>query len=228
MRAPRQWLRPPLFRWPAREQPAEAVRRYYAALAQTQHLSPGDAIQRANDAALALCVPRAPDRGVALDVGCGTGRHQVLLRARGWERLFGFDLVPEMLARASGYAGLAVAELHKLPARPVELVLCSMVLGHVARLEPALDALARLVRYRGHLVLSELHPRALAAGVLGQGPRPKARRALEISEVVAALHARGLSVQLVTEPAPEPPLAREPPHPMVPLVYALCARRVAG
>lgn len=213
-------------RWHTRGRRDEELRRFFANGLHND-LGPGDPLQRANDAALALCVPRSPERGVAIDVGCGAGRHEVLLRARGWERAFGFDLVPQLLARAQGYTGVAVAELHHLPVRPVELVLCSQVLAHVPRLEPALDALVKLVRYRGNLVLSLPHPRAVEAG-LSADPRRGRQRPLPIAEVVAAVQRRGLAVQLVTEPAPEPPLAREQTPARVPLVYALCARRVAG
>ncbi|MBS2031348.1 MAG: methyltransferase domain-containing protein [Deltaproteobacteria bacterium] len=212
----------------------DEVRKVYAAWAPAYDLGPGNPVQRANDAALALCVPNASERGVALDLGCGTGHHQVLLRARGWERVFGFDLSPEMLKRTSGYSGLAVAELHQVPARPVELVLCSLVLGHVEKLDPALDALARLVRYGGDLVLSELHPRALRMGLAATCPGSDGRwwrlphSTHDVDDVVRGLSRRGLAVELVTEPAPEPLLPREPRRPLVPLVYALRARRVVG
>jgi malonyl-CoA O-methyltransferase len=217
-----------------RRRRADEVRRVYAAWAPLYDVGPGNPVQRANDAALALCVPPAPTRGVAIDLGCGTGHHELLLRGRGWERTFGFDLSPQMLARAQGYSGLAVAELHRIPARPVELVLCSLVLGHVEKLEPALDALARLVRHGGDLVLSELHPRALAAGLAATCPGSDGRwwrlphSTHAIDEVVSGLQRRGLAVQLVTEPAPEPLLPREPRRPLLPLVYALRARRVVG
>lgn len=212
----------------------EEIRRVYAAWAPAYELGPGSPVQRANDAALALVVPQAVERGVALDLGCGTGRHEVLLRARGWERTFGLDLSPEMLGLAHGYSGRAVAELHHVPVRPVELVLCSLVLGHVEKLDPALDALARLVRYRGHLVVSDLHPKVIAAGLEascpgGDGTWLKLPHHVHpIREVVAGLQKRGLAVQLVTEPAPEPPLPREPARKLVPLVWALSARRVVG
>lgn len=212
----------------------EELRRVYAAWAPAYELGPGTPVQRANDAALALCVPTATARGVAIDVGCGTGRHEVLLRARGWERTFGFDLSPEMLARAQGYSGLAVADVLHLPVRPVELVLCSLVLGHLPALDPALDALCRLVRYRGHLVLSDLHPRVFQAGLQASCPGGDGtwlelpHHVHGLREVVAGLQRRGLAVQLVTEPAPEPPLQREAPRKLVPLVWALRARRVVG
>ena len=210
------------------------IRKVYAAWAPAYDLGPGNPVQRANDAALALCVPTATERGVALDLGCGTGHHQVLLRARGWDRAFGFDLSPEMLQRTNGYSGLAVAELHHVPARPVELVLCSLVLGHVEKLDPALDALCRLVRYGGDLVLSELHPRALRQGLAATCPGSDGRwwrlphSTHDLNDVVRGLEHRGLAVELVTEPAPEPLLPREPRRPLLPLVYALRARRVVG
>lgn len=217
-----------------RERPAQALRRVYDAWAQVYDLGPGDPIQRANDAALSLCVPAATPRAVAIDAGCGTGHHQILLSARGWDRVFGFDLSFQMLQRAQGYSGRAVAELHRLPIRPAELLLCSLVLTHVSPLEPALDALAKLVRYRGHLVLSLIHPRAIAAGLPNCCPGADRRwwrlphRAHPVGRMVSALRKCGLAVELVTEPAPEPALPHEPARPLVPLVYAVCARRIVG
>jgi malonyl-CoA O-methyltransferase len=208
------------------------LRRAYAAWAPRYDVGPGNPVQRANDLALAVCVPKAPVRGVALDVACGTGRHAVLLQARGWERRFAFDLSPEMLDRAENYQGRAVADLRHVPCRPVELVMCSLAVGHLRNLEASLDELCNLVRRNGDLVISDIHPRAVASGLKRafSGEDGRAWRlphtVHRIEQVVEALEKRGLSTLLISEPAPEPPLRGEPKHPNVPLVYALRARRL--
>ena len=216
--------------WPFASE-ATHLRRAYAAWAPLYDVGPGNPLQRANDAALAVCIPTAPEHGVVVDVACGTGRHAVLLQARGWRRRFGFDLSPEMIARANGYAGLAVADLRAVPSRPVELVVCSLALGHLSKLDPALDALCKLVRHRGDLVLSDIHPLAVASGLKrtcpGEGGHwwklPHTLHSIE--RVAAGLEQRGLTPQLISEPAPEPVLPGEPARPPLPLVYALRARR---
>lgn len=211
------------------------LQRCYRAWARVYDAGPGSPVQRANDAALALCVPFSPSaRAVALDVGCGTGRHEVLLRARGWSRVFGFDLSRAMLGRASGYSGLARADLRAPPFRPVELVLGSLVLGHVRELGPALDALCALCRHGGELVLSDLHPRAILAGLAPTCPGDDGRwwrvphHLHRLRAVMGGLQQRGMAVQLLTEPAPESALPGEPRAQGTPRVYALRARRIAG
>jgi malonyl-CoA O-methyltransferase len=218
-----------------RDPEPEHLQRCYRAWSRVYDVGPGSPVQRANDSALALCVPFASHaRGVALDVGCGTGRHEVLLRARGWDRVFGLDLSAAMLSRASGYSGVVRADLRLPPFRPVELVLCSLVLGHLAALGPALDVLCNLCRHGGELVLSDLHPRAIQAGLSPTCPGDDGRwwrvphHLHALKNVVGGLHRRGMAVQLLTEPAPEAALPGEPRTPRLPRIYALRARRIAG
>ncbi len=208
------------------------LRKAYAAWAPLYDVGPGNPVQRANDQALSVSVPAAGERWVAVDVACGTGRHASLLRARGWRRSFGFDLSPEMLARADGYQGTAGADLRAPPCRPVELVLCSLAIGHLRHLDPVLDALCALVRHNGNLVVSDIHPRAVARGLKRTCPGRDGRAwALPhfvhpIERVLKGVERRGLRPQLLTEPAPEAGLPGEPPSAGVPLVYALRARRM--
>ena len=145
---------------------------------------------------------------------------QILLHSRGWERVFGLDLSPEMLQLASGYSGRAVADLRALPFRPVELVVCSLALGHLPKLDEVLDPLCGAIRHDGHLVITDLHPLAIRAGM--EAHLPGACRVglvgapltvYEIAEVLAGLQRRGLTPELVTEPAPE---NRRPGSPRAP------------
>lgn len=222
MKTLRQWL------W---SRTADRVKSGYAAWASLYDVGPGTPLQRSNDTALSLCVPQAPPHGVALDVACGTGRHEVLLRARGWQRLLGLDLSPEMLQRAESYPARAVADLRHLPVRPVELVVCSLAIGHVPDLPVALASLCRAVRFQGHLVLSDIHPRSSGSGYRSSFRDPAGRtHALPhhlhpIGTVTRLIEAQGLEVELVVEPPPEQPLPREPRGTGLPLVYALRARR---
>lgn len=79
-----------------------------------------------------------------LDLGCGTGRHAILLA----------------VARTNA-AGLAIvfinAELHAVPQQDqFDLVLCSLVLSHVPDLRPAMKEMARLVRPGGRIIITDL------------------------------------------------------------------------
>jgi SAM-dependent methyltransferase len=97
--------------------------------------------------------------GVALDAACGTGRHTVHLASLGHE-VIGVDSSPEMLARAREKVPGATfheAELHDIPLADdsVDLVVCAIALSHVRDLEPVLAELVRVLRPKGHLVISD-------------------------------------------------------------------------
>lgn len=98
-------------------------------------------------------------RGVALDAGCGTGRHTAYLASLGHE-VIGVDTSPEMLSVAREKVPgdeFHEAELHDLPlaADSVDLVVCALALSHVPDLEPVLAEFVRVLRPNGHLVISD-------------------------------------------------------------------------
>ena len=95
-----------------------------------------------------------------LDVGCGDGRI-ALPFARTGSRLTLLDAAPRMLERAqalAGAEGLCVeAVLGDLaqyrPPRPFDIVLCLGVLAHVDSIPASLEALVRLTRPGGLVVI---------------------------------------------------------------------------
>jgi ubiquinone/menaquinone biosynthesis C-methylase UbiE len=106
--------------------------------------------------------------GDALDAACGTGRHARHLADLG-HRVVGVDGSPEMLERAR--SAVPEAEYHEgdllalpLPNASVDLAVCALALEHVADLGAAVGELARVVRPGGSIVLSDLHPTAIALG----------------------------------------------------------------
>lgn len=106
--------------------------------------------------------------GVVADIGCGTGRHTKYLKDRGVD-VFGLDQSPEMLARArqtDSDLRLCQAELLSLPFPDAAFdgAVCALVLAHFDDLEPALAEIARVVRDRGSIVISDIHPFAVALG----------------------------------------------------------------
>ncbi len=104
-----------------------------------------------------------------LDVACGTGRWMLAAQQRG-AQVFGVDFCPEMLLEASrkgGLAGrLALADARSVPLADgvADLALCSFALGYLASPDQAIAEMARLARRGGRVVVSDLHPCALAAG----------------------------------------------------------------
>lgn len=104
-----------------------------------------------------------------LDIACGTGRWMLLAQQRG-SRAFGVDFCPEMLLAASrkpglaGYLGLADACRIPVADGAADLTLCSFALGYLPSPHHAIAEMARVSRKGGRVVVTDLHPRALAAG----------------------------------------------------------------
>jgi ubiquinone/menaquinone biosynthesis C-methylase UbiE len=104
-----------------------------------------------------------------LDIACGTGRWMLLAQQCG-SRVFGVDFCPEMLLQASRKPGLAgclsLADACRVPIADgaADLALCSFALGYLPSPHQALAEMARVSRRGGHVVVTDLHPRALAAG----------------------------------------------------------------
>jgi malonyl-CoA O-methyltransferase len=104
-----------------------------------------------------------------LDVACGTGRWMLLARELGAQAL-GMDLCAEMLLEASRKAGLAgslsLADASHIPVADgvADVTLCSFALGYVACPHRAIAEMARVTRKGARVIVTDLHPSALAAG----------------------------------------------------------------
>jgi SAM-dependent methyltransferase len=148
--------------------------------------------------------------GVALDAACGTGRHAAYLASLGHE-VIGVDSSPEMLALAR--AKVPGGEFHEsdllglpLDDDSVDLVVCAIALTHVPDLEAAFIELVRVLRPRGHLVLSD------SRGVVRNVGLPLVKRAPDgevgymptharlASDYLAAALPLGLQVRRCEEP----------------------------
>lgn len=101
-----------------------------------------------------------------LDVGCGIARRLSCARDEGAAIAVGVDLTPGMLAQASDESLLAAADVLALPAAggSFDVVWCRLVLGHLDVLESAYAELARVCAPGGHVIVSDFHPTAAAAG----------------------------------------------------------------
>lgn len=104
-----------------------------------------------------------------IDVACGTGRWMRYLQANGGNP-FGSDVCEAMLRVAERKQGLrgrcVLAEATLLPFATgfADVTLCSFAAGYFPDLALAARELARVTRRRGRVVLTDLHPAAIAAG----------------------------------------------------------------
>jgi malonyl-CoA O-methyltransferase len=101
-----------------------------------------------------------------LDVATGTGYWLGYALDRGL-RAFGLDLSSEMLHQAAHKPGLSrrlvQADMNTLPLQDsvADVAVCSFALGYLPGVETALRELARVAH---HVIVSDLHEHAIAAG----------------------------------------------------------------
>jgi ubiquinone/menaquinone biosynthesis C-methylase UbiE len=107
--------------------------------------------------------------GDTLDAACGTGRYSEFLSALG-HKVIGVDLSPNMLSQAkknrSKQINFLQGNLTKIPLKDksVDLVICALALTHLSNIDEALSELFRVVRPKGHIVISDIHPWLVALG----------------------------------------------------------------
>jgi len=146
--------------------------------------------------AAAIAEAGIPADGVAIDVGCGTGRALVPLRRAVGPAgtVIAIDVTPEMLRQArpascEASASLVLADARRLPFRDgyADAVFAAGLISHLPDAEAGLRELARVTRPGGLLIL--FHPSGRAAlaarhgrplpadDPLGPGPLQRATRA---------------------------------------------------
>lgn len=149
-------------------------------------------------------------RGRALDAGCGTGRLTRLLADAGHD-VIGVDTSESMLRRAQATtpgASFQRASFLDLPFpdESFNIVCCGLALTHTSQLASAIAELARVLSRDGRLLISDVHPVAVATGAhaffrLETGARAVVRNELHWhGEYVEAFAATGLRVRQCLEP----------------------------
>jgi ubiquinone/menaquinone biosynthesis C-methylase UbiE len=161
-----------------------------------------------------------------LDVGCGTGRHALRLAAAG-ARVTAVDFSAGMLARARQKPGAEAVRflVHDLrgplPCQggSFDLVLCALVLDHVADVPTFFRELRRACRPGGRVVVSVMHPamllRGTQAGFIEPGSGRKVRPEShdnQISDYVMAAVRAGLRPRHMSEHVVDEALAARSPR----------------
>jgi ubiquinone/menaquinone biosynthesis C-methylase UbiE len=111
-----------------------------------------------------------------LDAACGTGRHAVRFAALD-ATVIGVDATPEMLrvshtkARRMGltrahFVQASIEEALPVADRAMDLAICALALCHIRRLALAITNVCRTVRPGGFVLLTDLHPEAVQAGLV--------------------------------------------------------------
>ncbi len=176
----------------------------YREWAATYDVSPNALIDAEEPVVHALLRGEPP--GVALDAAAGTGRLATLLRGLGHE-VVAVDLSAEMLSRVDPAVDRVRASLERLPIRDgaVDLVVCTLALTHLRGLDTAFAEFARILRPGGGVVVSDVHPVAVATGAQAMFRRNDGSRAVARNDLhwpsgyVRAALAAGLVVERCEE-----------------------------
>jgi len=159
----------------------------------------------------------------AVDLGCGTGRIGVWLKAQGVGRVDGIDISPEMLDRAAAkkvYFRLSRADAAAtgLAGEGYDLAISSFAVCHLNELAGFYAEAARLIREDGKIVLVDYHPFMLLKGVpthfnLPTGERVAIANVIHlIGNHVEAGRCAGLSLRELREQLVDAEWVREKPR----------------
>jgi ubiquinone/menaquinone biosynthesis C-methylase UbiE len=160
--------------------------------------------------------------GRAVDAACGTGRLARLLGDLGHE-VIAVDGSTEMLARAgrnAPAAALVRGDLRRLPIgdRSIDVAVCGLALTHVLSLREPIAELARILRPGGRLIISDIHPVAVATGAHAFFVRRDGSRGVTRNEVhwpsayVDAFRAARLTIERLAEPRFDESFVEEMPE----------------
>lgn len=111
--------------------------------------------------------------GRAVDVACGTGRHTQTLLSLG-HRVTAIDFSMPMLHRISRHSKMNLVQsdgLHlALRDQSFDLVLCGLLASHFVNLDPLIRELTRVAKRGGLILISDIHPWAVALGAHAMFP----------------------------------------------------------
>ena len=177
-------------------------------------------VMLAEERAMLELMPANLKELAVLDAGCGSGRYMLHASRRGATRVKGVDLSPAMLERArtelcevehGEKLELVQGSLNDLPVTDAwaDLTICSLVVGHLESLLPALSELHRVTRPGGAVLCSDVHPIGPALGwqrdFKAAGQHYAVRHTQHLySHWHTACGAIGLHIERVLEPMLDP------------------------
>lgn len=162
---------------------------------------------------------------VALDLGCGTGRHALWLAEAG-AKVTGIDFSSGMLKAARQKPGAdAICFVEHDLNQPLpfdakfDLVVCGLVLEHIEVLPRFFNEVHRVLKPGGRAVISTMHPAMFLQGSQARFTDPDSGELIEPGSfhhsigscVMTAVHA-GFILLDVTEHSPDAKLARQFPR----------------
>jgi malonyl-CoA O-methyltransferase len=183
----------------------------YAAWAPSYPPHAHNALMDVEESAMLSLLPPVAGRDV-LDAGCGTGRYLRIVAALG-ARAWGVDCSPAMIARARLLgAPVALADMRQLPIRSasIDVVVSGLAINDVPDFAPVAAEWARVLRRRGVVVYSGLHPIGQSLGWRRTYPTPDGVRELRAWwHTWAAQRDACRRAGLEIEAASEPPVERD-------------------
>jgi malonyl-CoA O-methyltransferase len=200
--------------------PVLEPREAYALWAPSYPAYAHNPVMLAEERAMLDLMPATLSELTVLDAGCGSGRYMLHALRRGATHVKGVDLSPAMLERARTELGevehgeqpeLLQGSLDALPIRDAwaDLTICSLVVGHLENLRPALVELHRVTRPGGLVLCSDVHPIGPVLGwqrdFKAAGQHYAVRHTQHLySHWHAACAAIGLQIERVLEPMLDP------------------------
>ena len=178
----------------------------YAAWAPTYPPYAHNSLMDVEQTAVLELLPPVSGRTV-LDAGCGTGRYMRLLTALG-ARVIGVDLSGAMASRARALnLPVALADMGALPLATgsCDVVVSGLAIPDVSQLNRVLVEWGRVLRHRGVVVYSTLHPIGRALGwkrtyESSDGTRSLPAHWHTLPEHQDACAEAGLEIETVSEP----------------------------
>ncbi|RKR83540.1 ubiquinone/menaquinone biosynthesis C-methylase UbiE [Mucilaginibacter gracilis] len=107
---------------------------------------------------------------VIADMGCGTGRHWPFLFQNKPAKLTGYDISEGMLKRLklkfpdANTVKITDSILSNVEDATHNFVLSTLTVAHIQNIEEALQEWARILKPGGDMIITDFHPKALAAG----------------------------------------------------------------
>jgi malonyl-CoA O-methyltransferase len=174
------------------------------------YASESNPIKNFSDDLIAKFLPDLRNKSV-LDLGCGTGKFCILAESQDAARIHGIDLSPEMISRCRQITTRSTFECGDISKISLDgtfdVVICSLVLGHIEQLKPTLSRITKAVSQAGTLIITDFHPFLTLSNSkrtfldLSTGKRYEVQHYLHLfGEYFAILQDNGMQIESFEEP----------------------------